>query len=628
MTKRRSRTGNIIAGLAAFLAVCGFNLLYQIRSESTMLSNSVFCMAAFAAFLYLGIRFFAGEVDRRLAVISLAGGLLFSAMTCFGFSLNYTDTIWQPNVFPAVLCLTPFFGICTGFGLRTLAQGGCAEKRALAGAEDSSRPAKLWKDFSARVSGLSGRKFYLLCFCVLFLSWVPVLLAAWPGIFSYDSGWQLAAFVDGDVTGHHPILHTALLGVTRMLGRALSGTGQAGNQTGALLYSLLQMLVMAALYARVCLYLRQRKAPGWLLVGSILFLGFHPANSLMALCATKDSIFTAVFAVFVVELLQIAEDREAFFASRKRQAVFCVTVFFLFAFRNNGFHTFLLCIPFLFFAFRRFWKKMLLLAVICLALYGIYNGPFYHMLGIEASDPREMCSVLMQSAARVYNLDNLGLTEEEKEAFLSIIDEEGMNSYLSRFADPVKAYFNGEKFAEDPWPFLKAWLSAGMRHKKIYIDSFLANTFGYWYPGNSIEDTDNGRDYFEYYCKDFREDVDVEMESKLPALSEFYRKIGNEASFQNVPVIAASFNLGVYTWLWLFACLLVLYRKSWKRALALVPFGAYFLTNLLGPVVKMRYHYPFIACAPLLFYLLWTMWKEAGSQRDGGSESMREDGTS
>lgn len=73
-----------------------------------MLSNSVFCMAAFAAFLYLGIRFFAGEVDRRLAVISLAGGLLFSAMTCFGFSLNYTDTIWQPNVFPAVLCLTPF----------------------------------------------------------------------------------------------------------------------------------------------------------------------------------------------------------------------------------------------------------------------------------------------------------------------------------------------------------------------------------------------------------------------------------------------------------------------------------------------------------------------------------------
>ena len=89
----------------------------------------------------------------------------------------------------------------------------------------------------------------------------------------------------------------------------------------------------------------------------------------------------------------------------------------------------------------------------------------YGALGIEPSDPREMCSVLMQSAARVWNLDNQGLSEEEKEAFLSVIDEEGLNSYLSRFADPVKAYFNGKKFASDPGPFLKAWFSAGMRHK-------------------------------------------------------------------------------------------------------------------------------------------------------------------
>ena len=177
----------------------------------------------------------------------------------------------------------------------------------------------------------------------------------------------------------------------------------------------------------------------------------------------------------------------------------------------------------------------------------------------------------------------------------------------------MKAYFNGKKFAADPGPFLKAWLSVGMRHKKMYIDAFLANTFGYWYPGNSIEETDKGKDYFEYYCKDFREDIDVEMESKLPALSEFYRRIGNESSFQKVPVISALFNLGAYTWLWLFACLLALYGKQWRRAWVLVPFGAYFLTNLLGPVVKMRYHYPFIACAPLLIYFIWTAWRKDGS---------------
>lgn len=616
MTKTFSRTGILIGTAAAFLAVCGFNLLYQIRSESTMFSNSVFSAAVFGAFLYVSLRFFRREVSVRLLLFGVFGGLLFAVLTCFGFSLNYTDTIWHKNVFPAVLCLTPFFGICTAFGLRTLCGAGSTAR---AGQPEEVREEReAAEDGSGRcvrffLQGLTDRRFYLLCFGFLFLSWVPVLLASWPGIFSYDSGWQLAAFADGEITGHHPILHTALLGVTQAVGNALTGS----NQLGAVLYSLIQMLIMAALYADLVLFLRQKRAPLWLWLGTVFFLGLHPVNGLMALCATKDSIFTAVFAAFVVRLLRIEADRELFFGSRKRQILFCVHVFFLFALRNNGFHTFLLCIPFLLLVFRRYWKRMLILCLICLGLYALYNGPVYSALRIEKGDPREMCSVLMQSAARVYNLDNQGLTEEEKEAFLSIISEEGMNSYLPRFADTVKAEFDGKKFAENPAPFLKAWFSAGMRHKKIYVDAFLVNTFGYWYPGNSIEDSSSGRDYFEYYCKEFREDVDVVMESKLPALSEFYRKIGNEASFQKVPVVSATFNLGVYTWLWLFACLLLFYRKERGRLLILVPFGAYFLTNLLGPVVKMRYHYPFIVCAPLLLYLIWSQGETAKSEKRG-----------
>lgn len=585
MSRREKTVRNSIAALAAFLAVCGINVLYQIRSESTMLSNSVTAMLMFGAFLYVGMQFLKKEGNRRLWICGAAGGILFAALTVWGFSLNYTDTVWNPRVFPAFLGLAPFFAICVSAGLRAIADS----------------PTAYFIAYSFPV-----RKFYWFCFAVLFLSWVPVLLASWPGIFSYDCGWQLAAVADHAWTAHHPILHTAMLWLTRELGRALTGS----NQTGALLYSLLQMVLMSALYAEVCLYLRQKKAPKWLWIGSLLFFGFHPVNSLMALCATKDSLFTAVFAVLVVQLLRMAEYPEVFFASRRRQLLFCVNVFFLFAFRNNGFHTFLFCIPFLLWAYRRYWKKMLLLCVICLGLYGIYTGPVYSALGIEPGDPREMCSVLMQSAARVYSLDNSGLTEEQREGILSMIDEEGLNSYTSRFADPVKAYFHGKEFAKNPLPFLKTWVSVGRSHKKMYVDSFLAGTFGYWYPGNSIEDTGSGRDYFEYYCKEFREDVDVTMESRIPALSEFYRKIGNEASFQKVPIVAATFNLGAYTWLWLFTMLLLLYSRQWRRLIVMAPFTGYFLTNLLGPVVKMRYHYPFIACAPLLLYLCWRVWQE------------------
>ena len=413
---KKQITQNSIAVLAAFLAVCGINFLYQIRGASTMLSNSVTAMLMFGAFTYVGVQFLKKAVNGRLLAYGAAGGMMFAALTAWGFSLNYTDTIWNPQVLPAFVALSPFFTICVSAGLRALA--GVSEKKApvKTGAEGIQQ-----NNGAMEADGLTGvhvshadgptayfiaysfpvRRFYRFCFAVLFLSWVPVLLASWPGIFSYDCGWQLAAVADHAWTAHHPILHTAMLWLTRQLGRALTGS----NQTGALIYSLLQMVILSALYADVCLYLRQKKAPKWLWVGALVFLGFHPVNSLMALCATKDSIFTAVFAVFVVQLLRMAEYPEIFFASGRRQILFCVNVFFLYAFRNNGLHTFLFCIPFLLWAFRRYWKKMLLLCVICLGLYGGYTGPVYSALGIQPGDAREMCSVLMQSAARVYNLD-------------------------------------------------------------------------------------------------------------------------------------------------------------------------------------------------------------------------------
>ena len=531
--------------------------------------------------------------DIRAWILGLFTGLVFAAMTALGQSLHQYDTIWRAEAFQKMALLTPVFTVFVTLLLQILRGAACSD------GEGQRREAK------AQTAGFQSTpkklRWYLICWGLLFLSWVPVLLASWPGIFSYDSGWQLLSYAVGAVSGHHPILHTWLLGICRDLGQAINGS----NQTGALIYSLVQMVLMSGMYAYVCLFLKKHRAPGWLQILTFVFLAFHPVNGLMALCATKDSIFTAVFAVYLVQLFEMAEEPEDFFTSMPRQIAFVGNVFFLFAFRNNGFHTFLVSAPFLVLVFRKYWKRMGILILICLGLYGLYTGPVYEALDIEQGDPREMCCVLMQSAARVYNLDNAGLTEEEKEAFLSIISEEGMQSYVSWFADPVKSYFNGEAFAENPGPFLKAWISVGMRHKKMYVDAFLANTYGYWYPGDWIPETKNGKDYFEYACKDFHEMIDVEMEPKLPALSEVYRKIGNESSFMEIPVVSNTFNLGTYTWLLLFAFVLLFYRRRYKEMGILLPLAAYFATNLLGPVVKMRYHYPLMACMPLVLYLIW-----------------------
>ena len=126
--RKKQITQNSIAVLAAFLAVCGINFLYQIRGTSTMLSNSVTAMLMFGAFTYVGAQFLKKAVNARLLVYGAAGGMMFAAFAAWGFSLNYTDTIWNPQVFPAFAALSPFFTICVGAGLRVLA--GVSEKKA------------------------------------------------------------------------------------------------------------------------------------------------------------------------------------------------------------------------------------------------------------------------------------------------------------------------------------------------------------------------------------------------------------------------------------------------------------------------------------------------------------------
>ena len=113
---KKQITQNSIAVLAAFLAVCGINFLYQIRGTSTMLSNSVTAMLMFGAFTYVGAQFLKKAVNARLLVYGAAGGMMFAAFAAWGFSLNYTDTIWNPQVFPAFASLSPFFTTASRYG--------------------------------------------------------------------------------------------------------------------------------------------------------------------------------------------------------------------------------------------------------------------------------------------------------------------------------------------------------------------------------------------------------------------------------------------------------------------------------------------------------------------------------
>ena len=72
----------------------------------------------------------------------------------------------------------------------------------------------------------------------MFLSWcvyLPVFLAVYPGIYSYDASAQLLQFYGKlPLTTHHPLIHTLYLGLCMKIAGRLFHTYQAGMALYAL----------------------------------------------------------------------------------------------------------------------------------------------------------------------------------------------------------------------------------------------------------------------------------------------------------------------------------------------------------------------------------------------------------
>ena len=79
----------------------------------------------------------------------------------------------------------------------------------------------------------------------IFICWLPVFLADWPGVFVIDNVFQMRWYLEGTISAHHPVLHTYLLGWILSFGKDVFGSWEAGM----CIFSLLQMLFLSAVFA-------------------------------------------------------------------------------------------------------------------------------------------------------------------------------------------------------------------------------------------------------------------------------------------------------------------------------------------------------------------------------------------
>ena len=448
------------------------------------------------------------------------------------------------------------------------------------------------------------RKWQLLLAVVLV--WGIAYLALFPGIYDYDSINQTLQFlVTGEINSHHPVIHSFLLSSFLQLGESLFGNYEIGLG----IYSLLQLIFLAYAAVSVSWYLYERKKIR-LFILSLVFYFFFPLHYIMAVWATKDVIFSGLFVLVSLSVFKMA-DRESGYWNRKRNlAGFILMTVLMCMFRNNGIYAMLFLIPVAFFVYKEYRWKTIILIVVSVCIYFSYQNVLLPALGIEPGNMREILSIPCQQMAKVYVENPDVYTEEEKEQLFELIPEQNLKDYEFRpmIADITKNYFNSDAFKEDPGKYIKLYIDIGLKSPRKYIEAFLTNSMGFWYPNKSYPDDRMFHPYVEFNMADpdlFKGDyIYLERYSLFPQYEAVLEKVMLNTAWEKIPVISNFFVPGTYFLVLLYSISVVLYKRNYRY---LMPAGIWlglWITLLISPVALVRYAYPVIMCLPLMGQLL------------------------
>ena len=124
--------------------------------------------------------------------------------------------------------------------------------------------------------------FYTVCY-------LPYYLMFFPGNCGKDT-WESVNMALGNIpwTNHHPVLFTGLIMVVIKMTSFLSLTGSIG------VFSLLQMLSLAAVLAMVSVRIMQMRVPVMCKLFTVAMFGFHPFLGMYSVYLTKDVIFAQI----------------------------------------------------------------------------------------------------------------------------------------------------------------------------------------------------------------------------------------------------------------------------------------------------------------------------------------------
>ncbi len=444
---------------------------------------------------------------------------------------------------------------------------------------------------------------FLACALLMLIVWSPIFLRYYPGIATPDSSSQIYQTVGIDkVTDHHPFAHTAIISVFINIGTKLFNS----VETGIALYSIFSMCFLATCFSLVLNYLKQIKVPSIVRLVILLWYMFYPINAIYSITMWKDIIFAGIVPLLIIQYIRLIFDTENFLKN-KLNIFLCILIsVFTIIIRHNGLYMILLSCPFVIIVLRKYWKKVVPLFLAIFIINSVYNFTIYNILKIPKGSIVEMLSIPLQQIARVEKYHRDELNEETMEKINKLFVKENIGDYYNpTLSDDVKWSVDEEYLSNDKKEFISLWLQLLRPYFKDYVESFISNSYGYYYP-----EAKN----WVYSEATMGEKLEIEQHPiiKSDKISEY---IGKTSSRDN-PVVSMLFSVGFIFWVIIVCLGYKIYKKEYKYILVYLPIGILWLTLIASPVFcEFRYAYPLFTTLPLLISLNFT--KKEGIKLNG-----------
>jgi|UPI0005509C6F hypothetical protein len=483
---------------------------------------------------------------------------------------------------------------------------------------------------------------------IILTGWLPYLLIRFPGNIDSDTYWQLEQ-IYGLVqpNDQHPYFDTLIFGAFWKLGDALHS-----HFWSLLIFVIIQMTVTALVLSLSLCYLQFINMPRWLRRACLLFSACYPTVALFAQTMAKDMLFSWIWVLLVISLMEIIRSRGGILKHRGFLVSLMFVVLLTMLTKKTGIYLTFGAFAVTFLCAKRHRLRCIASFIIPAALFlGIWTSILLPMWNVAPGPEREMLAVPSQQTAMYIRMHKDRMTSKDWSTLSRVFeDPQSLGEiYTPARGDNTKGRWKESSTTEDKKAFLTWWLDSLRDDPKSFILAFAANSLPVYYPDISTEGDESTLFYGDKVTS--QDTTDENLISTLIAYSggkatrsdilELTNGASRDPAISSVSDTFSFWFLRIShafpilfskvlftTWIPLFSLCYCLRKKRWLGVACLAPAALTLLTLMIGPIAIPRYLVAVLYTTPLTLGSLFIQFdassKRRGISTDDGSSANTE----